>query len=169
MTATWTASTASTAGPAMSPDFFGVYQELASDDDIGYSYFTPPSNGTPGPRSCGFVTRRKREPGGTLRKFETLTRDAAEAASNTVATFREDQEATAKAKPAANKATRRTTSSSRALPPSRLTTVAQIEHDDAEAQPYSGSAELRPASLASFAAVRFEFTATWPGLQNGRR
>ncbi|KAL3256423.1 hypothetical protein MRX96_017150 [Rhipicephalus microplus] len=43
MAATWTRTTASTVSPAMSPDFFGVYQELASGDDIGYSYFTPPS------------------------------------------------------------------------------------------------------------------------------
>ncbi|KAL1414197.1 hypothetical protein MTO96_007676 [Rhipicephalus appendiculatus] len=88
-------------------------------------------NETPGPRSCGFVTRRKCEPGGTLHKFEDQTRDAAEAASKTAATFREEQEAATKAKPAADKATTGTTWS-RATPPSRPTTVAQIENDDAE-------------------------------------
>ncbi|KAL1423527.1 hypothetical protein MTO96_020915 [Rhipicephalus appendiculatus] len=49
-------------------------------------------NGTPGPRSCGFVTRRKRDPGGTLRKFEARTSDAAEAASRTATTLRENKE-----------------------------------------------------------------------------
>ncbi|XP_077496015.1 uncharacterized protein LOC144106925 isoform X4 [Amblyomma americanum] len=48
MAATWTATATGAAGPTMSPDLFGVYQELAADDDIGYSYFTPPSMSGPG-------------------------------------------------------------------------------------------------------------------------